>query len=355
MMTEPRPPDLDEADARVALDLLVSNRSFHNLIGHFGAARAALSADAAALAAVVEPARVAAIRAEREAPAALATARASLAGLGASALPHGLPGYPADLCALDPPPPVVYVRGALRPGRGVALVGTRRASGLACDLARDLAASVARTGETVVSGGAYGIDAAAHEGALEAGGHTTVVLAGGLDRPYPDRHIPLFERAARQGAVLSTAPPGTPPVRGRFLARNAVIAALARAVVVVEAPARSGARSTARAAERLGRTVLAVPGSPGTAWLLSRGATPIRDADGLRRALAGEAPRAAPPTMDDPVAAALRRLGRASSEDLVAESGQDPAAVMAALLTGTLAGTVAELPDGSYLWAADLS
>jgi len=144
-------------------------------------------------------------------------------------------------------------------------------------------------------------------------------------------------------------------VRGRFLARNAVIAALARAVVVVEAPARSGALSTARAAERLGRTVLAVPGSPGTAWLLSRGATPIRDADGLRRALAGEAPRAAAPTMDDPVAAALRRLGRASSEDLVAESGQDPAAVMAALLTGTLAGTVAELPDGSYLWAADLS
>jgi DNA processing protein len=355
MMTEPHPPDLDEADARVALDLLVSNRSFHNLIGHFGAARTVLAADASGLAAVVEPDRVAALHAERTHRQALTQAQASLADLGARALPHGLPGYPEDLCALDPAPPVVYVRGALRPGQGVAIVGTRRASGLACGLARELAAVVARQGESVVSGGAYGIDAAAHEGALDGGGHTTVVLAGGLDRPYPDRHIPLFERAARHGAVLSTAPPGAAPVRGRFLARNAVIAALARAVIVVEAPARSGALSTARAAARLGRQVIAVPGSPGTAWLLSRGAIAVRDAAGLARALAGEQPLAAPTAADDPVTGALRRLGRATSEDLVAASGQPAAAVLATLLTGTLAGTVAELPDGSYLWAADLS
>jgi DNA processing protein len=112
----------------------------------------------------------------------------------------------------------------------------------------------------VVSGAAYGIDGAAHGGALHAQGTTVAVLACGVDVPYPAGHTRLLERIAQQGAVLSEYPPGTPPARHRFLVRNRLIAALAEGTVVVEAGRRSGAKNTAAAAEALGRVVMAVPG-----------------------------------------------------------------------------------------------
>jgi DNA processing protein len=179
--------------------------------------------------------------------------------------------------------------------RGLAIVGARGATLNGCRTARELAASSARKGLTIVSGGALGIDAAAHRGALDAGGVTFAVLGCGVDVIYPERHAALYGEIAAAGGVLSEYPPGTPGRRGNFPARNRIIAALAESVLVVEAGFKSGALITARCAVRLGRRLLAVPGSPGTDDLIATGAAqPVADADGLARVLAGEAPIARP-------------------------------------------------------------
>ncbi|HMF43516.1 MAG TPA: DNA-processing protein DprA, partial [Polyangia bacterium] len=151
-----------------------------------------------------------------------------------------------------------------RGDRGLAIVGARAASTAMCRLASELAASAARRGFTIVSGGALGIDAAAHRGALDAGGVTFAVLGCGVDVVYPDRHAALFAEVAAAGGLLSEYEPGTQPRHGQFPARNRIIAALAETVLVVEAGFASGALITARAAAKLGRKLLAVPGSPGT-------------------------------------------------------------------------------------------
>jgi DNA processing protein len=144
--------------------------------------------------------------------------------------------------------------------RSVALVGSRASTAYGEHVAGDLAHRLGERGWTVVSGGAYGIDAAAHRGALAAGAPTVAVLACGVDRVYPSGNGALLERIAQDGLVVSEWPPGAAPHRHRFLVRNRLIAALTRGTVVVEAAARSGARATARRASRLGRPVMAVPG-----------------------------------------------------------------------------------------------
>lgn len=150
---------------------------------------------------------------------------------------------------------------ALLGPRAAALVGSRASTPYGEDTAMTLASAFAAGGGTVVSGGAYGIDAAAHRGALAAdGGATVAVLAGGLDRLYPRGNTHLLETIRSRHLLVSEAPPGTAPTRWRFLARNRLIAALSRATVVVEASWRSGALSTARLADELSRPVGAVPG-----------------------------------------------------------------------------------------------
>jgi len=143
---------------------------------------------------------------------------------------------------------------------GVAIVGARAATSYGSELAAQLAFDLAERGWTVISGGAFGIDAAAHRGALSAGAPTVAVLAGGIDRSYPAAHAALFERIARDGLLVSEWPTGCAPYRHRFLIRNRLIAALSAGCVVVEASARSGARHTAGRAQELGRPVMAVPG-----------------------------------------------------------------------------------------------
>lgn len=146
-------------------------------------------------------------------------------------------------------------------GRSAALVGSRASTPYGEDTASSLAAAFAASGGTVVSGGAYGIDAAAHRGALATdAGATIAVLAGGLDRLYPRGNTELLERIRERHLLLSETPPGTAPTRWRFLARNRLIAALSQASIVVEASWRSGALSTARLADQLSRPVGAVPG-----------------------------------------------------------------------------------------------
>lgn len=145
--------------------------------------------------------------------------------------------------------------------RSVAVVGARACTEYGAHMAATLAGGLAERGWVVVSGGAYGVDGAAHRGALGAGGATVAVLACGVDRPYPRGHTQLINRIAEQGLVIGELPPGDHPTPSRFIVRNRVIAALTRGTVVVEAAHRSGSLVTARAAQRLGRHTMGVPGA----------------------------------------------------------------------------------------------
>ncbi len=142
----------------------------------------------------------------------------------------------------------------------VAIVGSRASTAYGDTVAADLGAELSDAGRCVVSGGAYGIDAASHRGCLAGRTPSICVLAGGLDQPYPGGHRPLFERIAEHGVLVSELAPGEHPTRVRFLARNRLIAAMAPGTVLVEAAARSGARNTVTWANVLGRVVMAVPG-----------------------------------------------------------------------------------------------
>ncbi len=173
--------------------------------------------------------------------------------------------WPTQLAALGEQVPLaLWVRGAadlrLLALRSVAIVGARASTAYGEEVARMWSAELASDAWTVLSGAAFGIDAAAHRGALAAGGSTVAVLAGGVDVPYPRAHTPLLARIAEEGAVVSESPPGESVRRQRFLTRNRVIAALGRATLVVEAADRSGTTATARAASAMNRPVLAVPG-----------------------------------------------------------------------------------------------
>jgi DNA processing protein len=162
------------------------------------------------------------------------------------------------------PPMVLWVVGPADlqgvADRAAAIVGTRASTAYGEYVASDLADGLAGRDVAVVSGGAYGIDGAAHRAALAADGLTVAVLAGGIDVPYPAGHAGLLHRIREEGLVVSEYPPGVRPARHRFLTRNRLVAALAGATVVVEAGARSGAANTAAWARALGRTVCAVPG-----------------------------------------------------------------------------------------------
>ncbi|MFD5629562.1 MULTISPECIES: DNA-processing protein DprA [unclassified Streptomyces] len=201
--------------------------------------------------------RAARIRPERD----LAEARDA----GARFICPGEPQWPAQLDDLgDARPTGLWVRG--RPSlriwalRSVAVVGARACTEYGAHMAARLGAGLAERGWVVVSGGAYGVDGAVHRGALGAGGATVAVLACGVDRPYPRGHTELISRIAEQGLVVGELPPGDHPTPSRFILRNRVIAALTRGTVVVEAAYRSGALVTARAAARLGRFTMGVPG-----------------------------------------------------------------------------------------------
>ncbi|WP_019818364.1 DNA-processing protein DprA [Saccharomonospora saliphila] len=167
------------------------------------------------------------------------------------------------------PPLALWVRGTASLDtaveHAVAIVGARAATDYGEHTAAEFAHGLAESGAVVFSGAAYGIDGAAHRGALASRGTTVAVLGCGLDVGYPAGHVGLLNRVARQGAVVSEYPPGTPPARHRFLVRNRLIAALTAGTVVVEAGRRSGARNTATTAGALGKVVMAVPGPVGSA------------------------------------------------------------------------------------------
>ena len=186
-----------------------------------------------------------------------------VAELGARVLYRGDPAWPAAVNALASSPPILWVRGTWPPrGPCVSVVGTRSPDGYGLAQAARLSEGCAKAGAWIVSGGALGVDAAAHEGALRVGGGTVVVMGNGLDLAYPMAHARLFDRVVQGGgALLSELPLGTEPSQGTFPRRNRLIAALGEVLVVVQAALRSGALITAREARSLGRPLFAVPGA----------------------------------------------------------------------------------------------
>ncbi|HEX8966668.1 MAG TPA: DNA-processing protein DprA [Chloroflexota bacterium] len=203
--------------------------------------------------------------------------------------------YPDSLRQVADPPPVIFVRGRLLPGdhHAVALVGTRRATTYGRSVAERLARDLAGAGVTVVSGLAKGIDTAAHQAALQAGGRTIAVLGNGLDQVYPPENTALARQVVERdaGAVVSEFAPGVPPDAVNFPRRNRLISGLSLATVIVEAGERSGALITADFALEQGRDVLVVPGSifsplsVGPHQLLKQGATPVTCAEDILETL----------------------------------------------------------------------
>jgi DNA processing protein len=299
---------------------------------------------------------------------------------------HGA-GYPARLRDDRAAPAALFVRGGAEPDGGrarlarlvgdgvgelpatVSIVGTRRASPEGLEVARALGRGLAAAGVTVVSGMALGIDAAAHAGALEAGGPTVAVLAGGADVPYPRSKARLYGAiVAAGGAVVSEMPPGFQAFKWNFPARNRIIAALAPATIVVEAAERSGSLITAELALELGRDVGAVPGpvvswrSRGTNALLRDGATLIRDArDALDLVLGIEqaeetvrrtAGEAVPPPSDTPPELLALLAAVEDGRDTIGTLAPDAAGaaiVRAGLMELELLGLIRRAPGGRVL------
>ena len=253
----------------VAISLVpgVGPVGFARLLHRFGSARAAWAAGPGMLDGLPRlPDDAASGLGRLRRTGAVAAARnvfASLRGVGGSVVTALDDGYPSALASVDPRPPVLYLAGdqAAFEGPAVAVVGTRRATSYGRSTAIEIADELARAGVTVVSGLAIGIDGEAHAAAVAAGGRSVAVLPSPLDRVYPPRHRELAARlVASGGALVSELAPGHSPGRPDFARRNRIIAGLAAAVVVVEAPDRSGALLTAAAATEMGREVYAVPG-----------------------------------------------------------------------------------------------
>jgi DNA processing protein len=290
-------------------------------------------------------------------------ARRRLRGNGMTAVcRHDRNRYPAVLGDIPDPPAVIHLAGAeeLDPGPAAAVVGARRATPYGLEVGRMLGRGLAAAGVTVVSGMALGIDSAAHEGALEVGGSTLAVLAGGADVPYPPSKRRLHRRVLAAGCAVSELPPGFRPRRWCFPARNRLIAALSQLTLVVEAAERSGALITARLARDLGREVGAVPGpitsprSRGVNDLLHDGAHVVRDVQDVLDLLFGAGGRSAPTDRRERLEPALRRVldevaGGRDTVDALARSPSQAETALVALSELELLGLVRRAPGGRYV------
>jgi DNA processing protein len=308
------PLERDERWARVAFAYLVEPRSgpAERLVAEHGAVEA-----------------LARLRAGRERSSAELTVRLDRLDLddlahaarsqGVHVLVPGDPGWPDVLDRHEHPPHCLFVRGdtdlAGLTERAVAVVGSRAATAYGTRVAAELGEGLAARRWTVVSGAAYGIDAAAHRGALALDGATVAVLACGVDRAYPRPHRALIDEIARTGAVVSEVPVGSAPYRSRFLARNRIIAMLSRATVVVEAGLRSGALSTAREATRNHLPLAAVPG-PVTSATSAGCHRLVREAGAVLVTDAAEVAELAAPIGEELLDPAGRSAPRAPEDDL---------------------------------------
>ena len=273
-------------------------------------------------------------------------ARAAVRDAGLAAVCRCDDAYPQPLRDLADPPAVLHVAGdpmTIGAPASVAVVGARRATSYGLTVARELGRGLSAAGVTVVSGLARGDPAAPPAGSLDGTAVPVAVLAGGADRPYPPSKRTLYAAVRASGAVVSEMPPGFGIHRWAFVARNRLIAALARVVVVVEATQRSGSLTTADLAAELGRTVAAVPGrvtcavASGTNGLIRDGALLVRDVRDVLEALAeltGEdyEPRTPDLALEEELRRLLEAIGAGHSTlPMLANHGLDPRAVLAGL------------------------
>ena len=288
---------------------------------------------------------------------------------GVGIVPFTSQEYPARLRMITDPPPFLYIKGDLRgeDERAVAIVGSRSASDYGRRVARDLSRGLVSCGFTVVSGMARGIDGAAHESALKAGGRTIAVLGSGVERAYPAEHEQLYQNIAKNGVVISELPVGTRPMAFNFPARNRLISGLSLGVVVVEATEKSGSLITAALALEQGREVFAVPGEAGASRsrgahrLIRQGAKLVETVDDIVEEIAPQLARPAagmterPPRVLPPNAAESSRKIFALLQDnplqvdqVIERSGLSVAQVLEVLLDLELQGFVRQSPGKLY-------
>ena len=282
---------------------------------------------------------------------------------GVVPLVFGAPGYPPVLAAIPDPPPVLWCRGrpAALEAPAVAIVGSRTGTPYAREVAARLGADLAGRGVAVVSGLARGVDAAAHGGALDAGGITIAALGCGADVVYPPEHAPLLAQLTAQGAAVSELAPGAPPRPFHFPRRNRIISGLSLAVVVVEASERSGSLITARCAAEQGREVMAVPGNVlsgrcrGGHALIKDGAKVVETADDILEEIRpqvrprGDSGRA--PAASDAAGGLLRWMDPGESYDLdelAGRSGLTRSALATQVLELELDGRITRLDGGRF-------
>jgi len=367
----------EERDAWLRLKLTpgVGDATARKLLAAFGLPQALFAQPQSALGAVVGPALAARSQAEPEGWRELcAHTRAWLAeGEGRRhLLTLGDLDYPPELLQTEDPPLLLHVEGelaALRHPLRLAVVGSRNPTAQGADNARAFAQALASAGACIISGLALGIDAAAHEGALEAGGSTLAIVGTGLDLVYPKKHQALARRIAAQGALVSEYPLGTPPLAPNFPRRNRIISGLSQGVLVVEAALQSGSLITARQAAEQGREVFAIPGSihspqsRGCHALIRQGAKLVESAQDILEELRISPPAAgADPLAATPADDARAELPTSRSTALLGALGFEPCGLDALQLTGLgnrralqawlleleLDGLVARLPGGLY-------
>jgi DNA processing protein len=278
---------------------------------------------------------------------------------GNTVVTFGDAAYPRSLLEIPDPPALLYVRGRseLLATYGLAIVGSRNGTAQGLANAETFARTLSRSGLTIVSGLALGIDAAAHRGALDGPGSTIGVLGTGIDVTYPARNAELFAALAGRGAIVSEFPLGAPPAAANFPRRNRIISGLARGVLVVEAALDSGSLITARLAGDQGRDVLAVPGSihsplsKGCHALIKQGAKLVESAQDVLDELGGVASTPTPSReTPEETHALLRHMGHdpCNVDTLCRRSGLTADVVSAMLLQLELDGRVTSLPGGRY-------
>ena len=288
--------------------------------------------------------------------------RKQVEALRGSAITLADDDYPPLLKQLVDPPLALFYRGnlALAQTPSVAMVGSRRASAYAISAATHLARELVSAGVTIVSGLARGVDAASHQAALDASGHTIAILGTGIDIVYPRSHRRLFQSIAEHGLILTEFPPGTPPFRYNFPVRNRIISGITLGTVIVEATGRSGSLITARMAAEQNREVFAVPGpifspgSEGTHRLIQYGAKLVHETNDILDELPGGlcVPTTAPVEPDLPLREVLDAFRREQGThiDAIAETlGRSVAGLSEPVLQLELGGWLKALPGGRYV------
>lgn len=339
----------------------VGNVTFRRLISHFASPDKVLSASAAELSSVPGISSSVAHSIVTTDTRRFADDQSSrLEKSGARLITCSDSLYPRLLLEIIDAPPYLYLKGSIPESfEAVALVGSRTASAYGLSTAERLAGELSVKGVAVVSGLARGVDAAAHDGALKAGGLTIGVLGCGVDRIYPVENRRLYREMTEKGAILSEFPLGTAPLAEHFPRRNRIISGMSRGVVIVEAAEKSGSLITANYALEQGREVFAVPGnvtqanSRGGNWLIKQGAKLVESADDILNEFPPSAPSAKSPPFQPPLPELEpdeRPLYSALSESprqidqLVMLTGLTPASLSAMLLRLELRGLIQQLP-----------